>query len=395
MISTIVFLLTSIFKTGKQDIMLKVIQVKRGDFRQDFVRLLTFIITIGILFPMSWYIYLNARSLELTEKLLYDAIGDTKVVLRNIKTFTTLPNLHMNMQNNVDLNPTLHTGTKKTFEQKQEDMQQKYTGWFSESFHFIINNEDICKASNESIDILIMITSSPQNKLSRNAIRETWLTHTKMNKGNIRYVFLLGESPMTKELEKENLQTKDIILGNFKDAYNNLTYKTLMGYQWATQHCRNAQFVMKTDDDMYVHIPGLIRVTKKNAKALQTAIGGSCALLANPIRDKRSKWYASFKSYPQTTYPGFCSGTGYVTSLNVVTKIVKTSKDVPFFHLEDVYVALCIKKLGLRLHPIGGFVLAYNFGNCTHNDNTLVTVHQVSVSMLKRIWETPCTPNKV
>lgn len=371
--------------------------MKRRNFRQRFVRLLPFIIVLGIVFPMFWYIYTHVRFLTLYVKpiLLYDATGDTKVVLQKIKTLTTLQHLHTSTQKTVELNKTLHTSTKKSVEQKQIDKQQKCTGCFPESFNFIINNEDICKTRNESINILIMITSSPQNKLSRNAIRETWLTHTNMNKGHIRYVFLLGESPMTKELENENVQTKDIILGNFKDAYNNLTYKTLMGYQWATKHCKNAQFVMKTDDDMYVHIPGLIRVIKQNANALQTAVGGSCVHLAHPIRDKRSKWYASLKSYPQTTYPGFCSGTGYVTSLNVVTKIVKISKDVPFFHLEDVYVALCIKKLGLRLHPISGFMLAYDFGNCKNNDKKLVTIHQVSVSMLRRIWETPCTQNKV
>ncbi|XP_076094966.1 beta-1,3-galactosyltransferase 1-like [Mytilus galloprovincialis] len=249
-----------------------------------------------------------------------------------------------------------------------------------ESIHLNINNEEICKPSNESIDILIMITSSPQNKLSRDAIRDTWLKHTKMNKGNIRYVFLLGESPMTKQLEEENLQTMDIILGSFQDTYNNLTYKTLMSFQWATKHCRNAKFVMKTDDDVYVHIPGLKRVIKENMNVLRNAVGGRCQRVSKPIRDKRSKWYASFESFPEKTYPGFCSGTGYVTSLNVLSQIVKISKEVPFFHLEDVYVALCIKKLGLRLHPLSGFMLAYDFGNCKNNDNMLVTIHQVPIT---------------
>ncbi|CAG2228449.1 B3GALT1 [Mytilus edulis] len=323
--------------------MLKIVHMKRRNFQTTVVRLLPCIISLGIAFPMFCYLYTNVRSLTLYVKpfLEYDATGGTKVV-QTIKTFTTLQKSHT--QTIVKLNQTMHTRTKPSNKQNQIVRQHKCTGCFSESIDLIINNEEICKPSNESIDILIMIMSSPQNKLSRDAIRDTWLKHTKMNKGNIRYVFLLGESQMTKELEEENFQTMDIILGSFKDTYNNLTYKTMMSFQWATKHCRNAQFVMKTDDDVYVHIPGLKRVINENANALQNAVGGSCQRIASPIRDKRSKWYASFESYPEKTYPGYCSGTGYVTSLNVITKIVEISKTVPFFHLEDVYVALCIKK---------------------------------------------------
>ncbi|XP_076101529.1 beta-1,3-galactosyltransferase 1-like [Mytilus galloprovincialis] len=373
--------------------MLKIVHMKRRNFQTTVVRLLPCIISLGIAFPMFCYLYTNVRSLTLYVKpfLEYDATGGTKVV-QTIKTFTTLQKSHT--QTIVKLNQTMHTRTKPSNKQNQIVRQHKCTGCFSESIDLIINNEEICKPSNESIDVLIMIMSSPQNKLSRDAIRDTWLKHTKMNKGNIRYVFLLGESQMTKELEEENFQTMDIILGSFKDTYNNLTYKTMMSFQWATKHCRNAQFVMKTDDDVYVHIPGLKRVINENANALQNAVGGRCQRIASPIRDKRSKWYASFESYPDKTYPGYCSGTGYVTSLNVITKIVEISKTVPFFHLEDVYVALCIKKNGLRLHPISGFMLAYDFRNCENNDK-LVTIHQVSVSMLKRIWEMPCNSNKV
>ncbi|XP_071167441.1 beta-1,3-galactosyltransferase 5-like [Mytilus edulis] len=361
--------------------MLKIIHMKKRNFQTTVVRLLPYSISLGLVFTMFCYIFTNVRSLTLYGKpvLLYDATGNTKVILPTIKTVSTLQ--------------TLHTSMPKTFELNQTDKQHECTRCFSESIHLIIDNEEICKPSNESIDILIMITSSPQNKLSRNAMRDTWLRHTKNNKGNIRYVFLLGESPMTKELEEENLQTMDIILGSFKDAYNNLTYKTLMSFQWATKRCQNAQFVMKTDDDVYVHIPGLKRVIKENANALQNAVGGRCQRVASPVRDKRSKWYVSFESYPEKTYPGYCSGTGYVTSLNVITKIVEISKSVPFFHLEDVFVALCIKKLGLRLHPLGGFMLAYDFVHCKNNDNKLVTIHQVSVSMLRRIWELPCNAN--
>ncbi|XP_071144677.1 beta-1,3-galactosyltransferase 5-like [Mytilus edulis] len=356
--------------------MFKVVWEKWKIGKREILRLILVTILLSTFFPLIWYTTQESFSLlKKTTWLIDDATGGLKNLTIQFKTLTT------------------HSRVDKSLAKvKPTEKPYKCDGCFSKQFTFLINNEGICKTSNVSIKILIMITSSPQNKLSRNAIRDTWLTYAKKNNGNIRYIFLLGESPMTKELEKENLQTKDIILGNFKDAYNNLTYKTLMGYQWATQHCKHAQFVMKTDDDMFVHIPGLTRVIKENSKVLQTAVGGNCKQSARPIRNTRSKWYASLKSYPQRTYPGFCSGTGYVTSLDVVTKIMKISKDVPFFHLEDVYVSLCIKQLGLKLHYIDGFMRT--FGLCRNEYNTLVTVHKVAVNRMRLMWETLCAPKE-
>ncbi|CAC5371968.1 B3GALT1 [Mytilus coruscus] len=194
----------------------------------------------------------------------------------------------------------------------------------------------------------------------------------------------------TEEIKKENSITKDIVLGNFKDSYSNLTLKTIMGFQWTVRHCKNAKFVMKTDDDMYVNIPGLIQVIKKNDHVLQTAVGGYCYMIGQPHRDRKSKWYASFRSYPQKTYPGFCSGTGYVTSFNVVTKIVNISRHVPFFHLEDVYVSLCIQQLGFRLYSLEGFMEIHAFDPCFYKNEKLVTAHQVPLKWMRYIWETPC-----
>lgn len=263
-------------------------------------------------------------------------------------------------------------------------------GCFNVNFLFLINNENICISNNKSIDILLLITSAPQNILARNTIRETWLTHTHHNKGQVRYVFLLGKSQANVEIYQENERTKDIILADFQDAYSNLTLKTLMGFQWTLQYCRTAKFVMKTDDDMYVNIPGLITRIKDHNDSLQTAVGGSCAVAAAPIRDKHSKWYASYTSYPQNSYPGFCSGTGYVTSMNVVSKVFEISKNIPFFHLEDVYVSLCVRKLGYRLHPLKGFLDRPQLDPCLYKNNNLVTAHQVPITWMQQIWNKPC-----
>ncbi|OWF51503.1 beta-1,3-galactosyltransferase 5-like [Mizuhopecten yessoensis] len=275
------------------------------------------------------------------------------------------------------------------------------TDCFKHEFSLTIDNEEVCKIrpgnTKQEITILILIFTSHARRGQRDAIRQTWLTHAKNNTANIRYVFLLGISNQTnlnQAVLEENKLHADLIQENFTDSYLNLTYKTMMGFKWALTHCAHAKFVLKTDDDMYVNIPVLINLTRTNAEHLQTAVGGSCFVLdQQPIRDKYSKWYASYTSYPQELYPGFCSGTGYITSIAVVKHVFDISKNVPFFHLEDIYVSLCLKQLGYHLLPLYGFHnhrVRIDF--CHYKSAFVVTSHELSPDLLRSVWTGTCKP---
>ena len=151
------------------------------------------------------------------------------------------------------------------------------------------------------------------------------------------------------------------------------------------------RFLLKADDDMWINVPSLLNTVKREESLLHTAVGGACRRSAEPIRNPRSKWYASHKAYPQKTYPGFCSGTSYVTSLNVVRHVTSVSPDVPFFYLEDVYVSLCIQKLGppFRLLALRGFFHG-GASPCILRSRTTISVHQVKPRRLSDIWNAKC-----
>jgi hypothetical protein len=132
-------------------------------------------------------------------------------------------------------------------------------------------------------------------------------------------------------------------------------------------------------------------LTDTNKEKLQTSVMGACNSKARPIRSQKSKWFASEDSYPDKFYPGFCSGTGYVTSMHVAKEVYLISPSVPFFHLEDVYVSLCIRKLGFKLQAMPG----YNAGRpkldpCVYKGDKLITAHQLSPIMLQMIWGKQC-----
>nr|KAG5699083.1 hypothetical protein BaRGS_017766 [Batillaria attramentaria] len=151
--------------------------------------------------------------------------------------------------------------------------------------------------------MIVMITSTVEAIDRRQAIRETWASITKNNTGEVRHVFLLGVTPdkeATERLRKEGALYGDILIADFRDVYTNLTLKTMVGLR----------FFMKTDQDMYIFMDHLLALLNREETTLKTNLGGSCFQTGRPWRDPKTKYYASVRSYPQSTYPGFCSGTG-------------------------------------------------------------------------------------
>ncbi|XP_061190684.1 beta-1,3-galactosyltransferase 1-like [Saccostrea echinata] len=275
---------------------------------------------------------------------------------------------------------------------KRPDMCQ---GCFAHNYTYILDNEDICSTGDgkQEVNILVLISTTHKNTESRKALRETWLSPSWKNTGDVRYAFLLGMAPDSATqvaIETESATYQDIIQEDFVDSYNNLTLKTMMAFKWASTKCKNAKYFMKTDDDMYVNLESLKNTLRKNSFVLQKSIGGFCNLSREPIRTNTSKWYAPFEMFPHKEYPPYCSGTGYVTSLDVVQKVYQVSKNIPFFYLEDVYVSLCMKKLGLNMTHLPGFHADQQKPGCVYKTNELVTSHRLTPKLLKEIWNKKC-----
>ena len=304
-------------------------------------------------------------------------------------------NIHINRTKVQYINTLRNTASNTASVTQRKD---ECNNCFNHNFKYIIDNPDICKlySGQTEIELLIIILTVHKNVQQRNTLRETWLTYSKNNTASVRYVFLLGEindAKLKAILGQENDLYRDIIKEDFADVYSNLTYKTIMGFKWAATKCSIAKAVLKTDDDVYMNVPNVLGIVRHNFTVLQRNIVGSCSKRERPIRDQNSKWFASVNSYPGKFYPGVCSGTGYLTSLNVAQKVFEVSPHVPYFHLEDVYVALCIKKLGYHLKGFPGF----NPGRpkldaCLYNGKSLVTAHYMTPAMTRQMWKAKCVP---
>lgn len=273
-------------------------------------------------------------------------------------------------------------------------------------FKVILSQENICKTP-QKIDILIIISSAPSEYAQRRTIRQTWGSRCNQIDSRIKCVFVIGnfrnasanidnirtfpskvvdDSYNKSQLIKESKDFKDIVQFDFIDSYGNLTYKTLSGLKWAVHVCTSAEYVMKTDTDMFVNtelLPLLVQTAPRTV-----FMGGFCWGPSFPNRDIFSKWFVSYKSYRHHQFPPMCSGTGYIMSRDVVQLILRKSRNIPFFHLEDVYISLCIQKTAVTPVKLAGFSnLMTKFEDCELYKNNVITSHYMNQEVLYDYWQ--------
>ncbi|GBM28256.1 Beta-1,3-galactosyltransferase 5 [Araneus ventricosus] len=209
-------------------------------------------------------------------------------------------------------------------------------------FEFLINNKR-CDGV-DPVFLVVFVHSAPTNFHKRQVIRNTWGHEENLAHDPMRIVFLLGtvnETRVQQQIDEENALYHDVVQGNFVDSYRNLTYKHVMGLKWVTYYCRQARFVFKTDDDIFVDIFQLTTFLKDTfGQTGGVANLMMCYLIRSPHvkRSQRSKWRVSFKEYPARKYPTYCAGWGILMSPDVVFKLYLLSSKIPYFWVDDVHV---------------------------------------------------------
>lgn len=244
-------------------------------------------------------------------------------------------------------------------------------------FQYIINN-DVC-LSDIAIFAILIITSHAGDIEVRSAMRRAYPADELKQLG-IRRVFLLAisnpkddmryNSVSQNALEDENRRYSDLVQGNFKEAYRNLTYKHVMGLLWVTQYCQQAQYVIKMDDDIVVDFYRLRTVMNSIVQDHRPLLMGYLLKGTQPVREPANKWFVTQSEYPQSMYPPFLSGWLYITTPKDAKTLAEASKTVPYFWIDDIYVTgLLAQLVGISHQDIHQyFTLHHEYLECCIQD---------------------------
>ena len=237
------------------------------------------------------------------------------------------------------------------------------------------------KCDKETLRLITLVVSSPENFKRRKVIRKTWGKDLKRFPGT-KIFFFLGRSSKSDasiqaEIEAESDENADIVQEDFTDVYVNLTLKTTFMLKWVNaSECGKPKFVFKVDDDTFVN-PKVLWNALEHALLHTTSVKSMRAYVGNfnvtsktigdgdsidylfmgrtitavPIRDPGNKWYLPLKFYPLNIFPKYIAGHAYVFSTSVLPMLYSCALGTPFMNLEDVFISgLCAtSQLGLVL----------------------------------------------
>lgn len=211
--------------------------------------------------------------------------------------------------------------------------------------YYILNNDRAC-SEGKKVDIVYLIHSQPHRQQHRQLIRETIVKSSLFRPFNIAYVFLLGKTRLPQiqeDLRHESKLYEDIVQGDFEDKFETNVWKGLMGMRWVLQHCRNVNFVLKINDDVFVDTDKLLR----GLIPASANIIGKRAMVCSLKLDK-----SNTSSNFNFTTP-YCDGFAVLMTRHLLCSIIAASHQIRVPSVEDYYL------YGVLPFVIGG-VQVYN-----------------------------------
>ena len=229
------------------------------------------------------------------------------------------------------------------------------------------------KLVQEDEQLIIFILSAPIQNSRRLAIRQTWLSLLVNNsfalgRSNIRkmknpsdlssnmvihYWFVCGhdtKKEVETAVENEIAVYGDILRLDYNETYSLLVFKTLSSLWLAST--MNVHFIVKVDDDVYLHVPKMISWLKTSSLPEKLYAGAvqEGMIKLKVIRDPRHKWFVSEQIFNNSWFPSYCNGPYYILSKSALLDLLKASSNEGLtpFPLEDAYIGILANRVGIR-----------------------------------------------
>ena len=255
--------------------------------------------------------------------------------------------------------------------------------------------------------LIALIDSQPKDGGVRQSIRNTWCKELVVQGEAIRCVFVLGTpaleyTALKNKLDLEEKTYGDIIQANFMESYQNLTLKIIFGLKWMTEHFQSAKYFFKGDSDVFVNFNNIVEYIKKHQRVAKAnnlfylgnkMVGSTHFSPTNAEHRFYSRYFVSDNLFKGRYYPPYCSGGGYVMSMDVVPGLFSAALSTSIINIEDAFMGLLAKKVGLYATHHPGFMNYGIFENrldtCILKDPSTMVVHHGidSPGIIHKIWE--------
>ena len=227
-----------------------------------------------------------------------------------------------------------------------------------------------CRQKNESEHLVVILVHSARHHFEyRQRIRDTWGSVHAHGIWRFRTVFMLGSNlaptaralSTSQQIQEEVATHGDVIFASFHDSYRNMTVKHLMGYKWVAEHCPEARWVLKTDDDMFINPYALVKLflekqkrASKTPAPTHTFSAPTCMLCmemrSKPQRRPGEKWAISVEEYSDPDYPPYCLGAAYVTTPDLIRRLLSVHAATAgargyYFWIDDVFVTGILREI--------------------------------------------------
>ncbi|CAH2251896.1 jg13812 [Pararge aegeria aegeria] len=214
---------------------------------------------------------------------------------------------------------------------------------------------ELCPALGAHLRLLILVTSAPSHSIARDAVRLTWGHYAARR--DVALAFVLGspQESMRAALEAEDALYGDLVIGRSFDSYSNLTLKTLSMLEWADTYCPRVPRLLKTDDDMFINVPRLLRFVSTHENVTRT-IWGKVVRKSLPKRTMKSKYYVSPLQFPGKVFPDFATGPAYLLTSDAIRPLLEAAPNEPYLRLEDVFITGVLgARLGMKRQHVAEF----------------------------------------
>lgn len=230
------------------------------------------------------------------------------------------------------------------------------------NFEYLMNPKS-CNDLVKPPVIVVLIHSAPDNFNKRQTIRETW---GKFDSRSL-LLFLLGNvnsSTLQHKLYLENQINGDMVQGNFRDSYRNITYKHVMAFKWFVYECPKARFLLKTDDDVFVNLPLLFSILENSSLPLHQQLQRNRLIYCHMIerakvkRSYRSKWRVAYAEYSGRYFPHSCPGFSILYSADSILPLYFEAQKLPYFWIDDVHITGTVaSNLNMSITPFDNMYL--------------------------------------